>query len=1145
MVSSKRIQVTLTGGAPWGFRLAGGGSLPLTINKIRKKSRAHTQGLLEGDAVISINGVPVHDKSQDEALELVENAGDSMALEIFRGDVDELSATKPKKPIQIMGGGAGEGNSGGGLIMTSSMGDVSSSGVDTVPDAPSELILVSSVDNVTSDSYDQPAGDVTFGGLQLTATVDDVSGSTFNTGEDTSSSGLIMTASVDDVTSSTNDPVFLESSPVISTQFGDVTSNVEDFQSSSTLTAVMAEPFTDSARFNGPSPTRLSPLPPKTSPKPSKSPSISPQPPPQIYSPKPTQSQSPQPPKIYSPVAPPQSVSPKAPPVSPKPQASVSPLPQPRSPQPPPVSPKPSRTTSSAATATFDDGQTRREVTREQHVTNSEDGRSNTVVQKETTTTTSTNKRGPSFVKSQASAFNSVQPTSAQQISQRTTTTSTTVKSTTNNNNNNNNNINNGSFKVVNNASKASIQPPTPLSASTSSNFLQQRPQPTTTFSSSFSSDTIRSNTNVAPVFKPTRFVPGSGTKKEVPGLFSPPSSQAEVNVSTTFMDGKENVSPQRMFQVKNIVPGKPKSSRKEMWKPNVWLPDQKPSTPTSETTHVDDFSPYSSFPVPSVKPGISLVEQQKRKLVQSQVSRNTDYEDDFDDEDFNHKSSHRHSRPHVFAPPVEIHARSDHPDYEPYSPEGEPYHDDDYYYEDPLLSSPDSSVIRRRSLKKQYADSAFYNTPGKSYPTIDEQMKLCKTIAQSLTSNANKRARGAKMFMRRKRKSNKWVHEGHSEWSSSAGDVANILELDSELSPDEGGNKPLFYFKIPNLKGRAGKEGKQTKMALTQDQFEKLRLSSKKCEHRNVAPDTCFDIVADLKAHKGRGGRMFERRKQRSDKFVIDEQNARAKMPSARLENVLSQPVRQEKTPWEAAMAHGGNVDAAFNHLSEMERNQKLNQILKYSPPKKLQTTPLPPGVQSAPLPHNVCTSLKGGPGPTLIKGKDFNRTARGWGGGDEYPVADRLLHISPTRTFGPDRTTDQVVPQQQQQQSPQQQQQQYADYNNRVRGWQNPGQSPYVGAPEPAPEPEQWDYRRQPEWQAHQPEPEDWRGNQWGAPSSVRQQQRPEQQRPVSWQSDDYGTVYRDEYDYNYVPVDNRFGSGDYPPVAYMQPIIPGTDL
>ena len=35
MVTGERVTVTLTGGAPWGFRLQGGGSFPLEVAKVR------------------------------------------------------------------------------------------------------------------------------------------------------------------------------------------------------------------------------------------------------------------------------------------------------------------------------------------------------------------------------------------------------------------------------------------------------------------------------------------------------------------------------------------------------------------------------------------------------------------------------------------------------------------------------------------------------------------------------------------------------------------------------------------------------------------------------------------------------------------------------------------------------------------------------------------------------------------------------------------------------------------------------------------------------------------------------------------------------------------------------------------------------
>ena len=56
----------------------------LPVAQIRKKSQAHSQGLQEGDAVVSINGTPVHDKTHDEAVDLIDSAGDTLTLQIYR-----------------------------------------------------------------------------------------------------------------------------------------------------------------------------------------------------------------------------------------------------------------------------------------------------------------------------------------------------------------------------------------------------------------------------------------------------------------------------------------------------------------------------------------------------------------------------------------------------------------------------------------------------------------------------------------------------------------------------------------------------------------------------------------------------------------------------------------------------------------------------------------------------------------------------------------------------------------------------------------------------------------------------------------------------------------------------------------------------
>ncbi|CAL1546147.1 unnamed protein product [Lymnaea stagnalis] len=1153
MVSAERIQVTLQGGAPWGFRLSGGGSLPLTINKIRKKSQAHINGLQEGDAVISINGVHVHDKSQDEALELVEQAGDALTLEIFRGDIDDLSREKPKKAILVPGGGQST----------------------TTEETSQRLVMTSSVDNVTSDSFDTAESDLRQGGFRLTTSTVETSGvvnenfgSTFST---STSSGLNLTATVDDVSSSTNNFHPLESSPVISAQVGAVTSSdftgeVHDVQSSSSLSTITAQPFVDSSIVVE-SPTLISPMPPRNSPQcPSNNspapPSASPQPP-QIYSPAPP-SVSPVPPsptQSYSPaqatinLKPTLIYAPAPPPVSPKPTKAVSN-------PPPPVSPKPPGVTSTTTYATFDDGQTQQEVSREHHVQKSDDGGTTTVVQRETTRTTSI--LGPSY-NAKNQAFNVVQSNEVGEA-KRSTSFSTTATST------------------LSSATVIDKKGPTPFTNPVSSD-AQLPPfqfQPTAISGSLSTGNLVGS----APVFKPTKFVPGS-RKKDIPGPFSPTSSIGDTK--DFLRGGKENALPPPMFQ--KIVSDKTNGKARDMWRPNVWPSDQHTAREEQAMTPTDEVSPYATLPF-TKRPGRSLVEEQKRKLLQSQISTTskTDHEDFYhESQESPHHSHHRHERLHVFAPPVEIHADSGFND-APYSPYDDQGMDDD----DDGASSQDSSVIRRR--RKLYGDSAFYDTPGKSYPTITDQMKLCKIIAQSLTSAANRRARGAKMFMKRKRKSTKWVHEGHSEWSSSAGDVANLQELDSELSPDEGGNKPLLYFKIPSLKSRINSDAKQTKMALTPEQFEKLRLNSQKCDHKALPPDTCFGIVADLKAHKGRGGRMFEKRKQRSDKFVIDELNAKFVPPKPKIANPVK-PLRQEKTPWEAAMENAGNVDAAFSSLTEWEKNQRLNLGSGA------------PGVDLAPLPA-VRSTLRSDESPHLLKGTNFNRTARGWAGGGEYPVAEQLHPVAFAKSHGPLQPAQQVSIQTSVNQrslqdlgdngfnvKPSQVLQQGKFTPKKPEVWQPmrqegvrqnahlvenqdmrqarqvfENQTPRQGWPSvenQAPRQSYQGFENQASRQSHRGfesqaprqnlqsfENQTPRQSRQGfqnqafsqnqAPRQNRQGSENQSPRPKSWHPGNNKVPNQGtDLDYSYTPVDYNFGTRGYPTVAYMQPIIPGTDL
>ncbi|XP_021509718.1 synaptopodin-2 isoform X3 [Meriones unguiculatus] len=80
------ICISMTGGAPWGFRLQGGKEQkqPLQVAKIRSQSKASDSGLCEGDEVVSINGNPCEDLTYPEVIKLMENITDSLHLLVKR-----------------------------------------------------------------------------------------------------------------------------------------------------------------------------------------------------------------------------------------------------------------------------------------------------------------------------------------------------------------------------------------------------------------------------------------------------------------------------------------------------------------------------------------------------------------------------------------------------------------------------------------------------------------------------------------------------------------------------------------------------------------------------------------------------------------------------------------------------------------------------------------------------------------------------------------------------------------------------------------------------------------------------------------------------------------------------------------------------
>lgn len=61
--------------------------------------------------------------------------------------------------------------------------------------------------------------------------------------------------------------------------------------------------------------------------------------------------------------------------------------------------------------------------------------------------------------------------------------------------------------------------------------------------------------------------------------------------------------------------------------------------------------------------------------------------------------------------------------------------------------------------LGKLYASSAFYSPT--LHPTVEDQVKLARKISHSLSDITNQQSKGQSMYVNRKKRSVKWVHEG------------------------------------------------------------------------------------------------------------------------------------------------------------------------------------------------------------------------------------------------------------------------------------------------------------------------------------------------------------------------------------------------
>ncbi|XP_029679676.1 uncharacterized protein LOC115245472 isoform X2 [Formica exsecta] len=162
------------------------------------------------------------------------------------------------------------------------------------------------------------------------------------------------------------------------------------------------------------------------------------------------------------------------------------------------------------------------------------------------------------------------------------------------------------------------------------------------------------------------------------------------------------------------------------------------------------------------------------------------------------------------------------------------------------LTPASDTHEILQSKNKKMFASSYFY---APTHPTVEDQVELARRISHSLSDVKNVKSKGQSMYVNRKKRSVKWIHDGNG------------------LEDEEESIATVHKDKLP-LKCVMNPCGKVLDIQGIQALGEEVNIAS---VPKN--PEKLFDIVRDLNNQRGRGAEIFAKRRKRSEKWVVDQE--------------------------------------------------------------------------------------------------------------------------------------------------------------------------------------------------------------------------------------------------------------------------------
>ncbi|KAK8388777.1 hypothetical protein O3P69_020643 [Scylla paramamosain] len=212
----------------------------------------------------------------------------------------------------------------------------------------------------------------------------------------------------------------------------------------------------------------------------------------------------------------------------------------------------------------------------------------------------------------------------------------------------------------------------------------------------------------------------------------------------------------------------------------------------------------------------------------------------------------------------------------------------------------------KRSPSKKAFASSSFYRP---DHPTIDDQVELAQRISFSLVDENNKMSRGQSMYMKRKKRSMRWIHAGSAEGGEGPEEDLLLKQPPMTQRPASVPTVQQVDTKKPPMKLLMSPKGVQDFHAV-QEHYQTLM------EQAVPTSPEVGKIVAEVQSPTGKGAELFAKRKKRMDKFIVDETTVQKAQTTTR--------AQQQQQPQSIV-----TDDLAVKKSAVEERNRQQQQIM------------------------------------------------------------------------------------------------------------------------------------------------------------------------------------------------------------------------